>query len=110
MNYNSFKNMHIIMLEGSSYSLNPDYIDGSILTLKNFVENGVPKENIEVYSPVYELCSVAKRIIGEEGVHNIGKDATIMGTGNWYDHSRGMNIVRDGGLINYLSRDRGIYE
>lgn len=110
MNYNSFKNMHIIMLEGDSYSLNPDYIDGSILTLKNFVENGVPKENIEVYSPVYELYSGAKRIIGEEGVHNIGKDATIMGTGNWYDHSRGMNIVRDGGLINYLSRDRGIYE
>lgn len=109
INYDSFKDMQIIMFEGDHEEYNAEYINGTLRTLQNFTENGVPAENIEVYSPSDPLRAGARKYIGPDQTHNVNSEEVARGK-CWREHSKGMFIVRDYGLLDYLSRDRSVYE
>ena len=96
--YEAFKDVDIYIFEGSS----DNFVNANIASLKRFRNNGVPMENIHVYTNDGDLLYEAKHLLPSENVYKVEKEYAKSHKG-WGGHSYGYDMLKDSGIISYLS-------
>ena len=98
--YEAFKDVQIIFFEGSGDKFNKS----AGKTIDTFIANGVPKENIYVYTNDQWLTDNYTSTLGEDHVVSPPSDYPVGGKRGWHSHSYGFNMIKESGLVNYLSK------
>ena len=70
-------------------------------TLKNLVNQGVPKNNITVYTNSGGMLSTANKYLDPNHVHNVTSE--VKGKRTWSKHNYGIDIIKTSGVLGYLS-------
>ena len=96
--YDNMKDVEIIIMQA-----NNDKTFGAWApeTLRKLVKNGVPKDNINVYTNSGGMLKMANQYLSSDHVHNVTGD--VKGTRTWSKHNYGIDMIKSSGILNYLS-------
>ena len=70
-------------------------------TLKKLVSQGVPKDNITVYTNSGGMLTAANSCLDSSHVHNVTSE--VKGTRTWSKHNYGIDMIKTSGVLGYLS-------
>jgi len=98
--YDAFKDTDIYIFE----SKNDGFIETSKESLRRFYHNGIPMKNIHIYTNDPGLIKVAqKNNVPSENIYKV-EDHYATSHRGWSGHSYGYDMLKDSGIISYLSR------
>ena len=96
--YENMKDVEIIIMQANN---DKTFGGWAPQTLRGLVQNGIPKENISVYTNSGSMLSMANKWLDPENVHNVSAD--VKGTRTWSKHNYGIEMIKTSGILNYLT-------
>ena len=96
--YENMKDVEIIIMQANN---DKTFGGWAPQTLRRLVQNGIPKENISVYTNSGSMLSMANKWLNPENVHNVSAD--VKGTRTWSKHNYGIEMIKTSGILNYLT-------